>query len=284
MPRTLIGIVSFGNLAFTQLCVQSIRETVYELYDIFIVVGKPGDIKTVEWLNTEPLIKYKVHDKNMGFPYSLNDIYDYAWKENNYDNLIIAGNDTVAYPYCVDSLIRLANSSDYEVISATQYDVKQLTIEYPDVSKHFVGEKKIIKDFSQRPWDAFKNYSETLEIAEMKLFDIQNFCLYKKSIFDKIGYTDVGFYPAYFVDNDYARRIVISGVKCCSLVNARFFHFWSRTLHQETGGSNDKYFKNNNAYYRTKWGGDFGRETIAAPVYIGDRLLEEQIINSWRNK
>lgn len=283
MSKTLVGIVTFGNLEFTKLTVKSIRETSKSALDFFIVVGKPGDVDTVAWLTTtETDIKYKIHDKNMGFPYSLNDIYDYAWVHNNYDYLIISGNDVVAYPNCVDSLIYVADNYDYECISALQFDVKDLVSNFPDTRELFSTDNYIFTKFDETPWNNFTDHSHPVDIADMQLYDIQNMCLYKKSLFDKIGYTDVNFYPAYFVDNDYARRIVKSGLRCCTLRSARFFHFWSRTIHQEKGGSTNSHFKNNEKFYKQKWGGPFAQETIEAPVKIDERFLEEQIIDRWR--
>jgi len=281
MSNNLFAMCTFGNLDFTKLALESISQTSENQLDFFVVVGKPDDKSTMSWLESYS-IPYKYHNKNMGFPYSLNDIYDYAWKDNDYDNLIIAGNDIVAYPNCIDSLINLAENSEYEVISALQYDVKSLVAEYPDTRKYFGGSNYLFTNFSSKPWEVFTDYNKDLSIADMKLFDIQNLCLYKKSVFDKIGYTDVNFFPAYFVDNDYARRIVISGMKSCTLTSARFFHFWSRTIHQEKGGSSDKHFKNNQSYYRLKWGGDFGKETLTPSIKIDSRLLEEQVIDHWR--
>jgi len=282
MNDTLVGIVTYGNIEFTQLAVQSIRDTCKTPIDFYIVIGKPDDTQTIDWVQTQPDIKFKLHPKNMGFPYSLNDVYDYAWKDNNYKYLIVAGNDIVVYPNCIDGLIELANTTDYECISSLQYDVKDLIGEHPEVSRYFQGGNLAFYEFSSRPWDAFTGQTSETIVADMKLFDIQNCCLYKKSVFEKIGYTDVAFFPAYFIDNDYARRIVISGLKCCTLASARFFHFWSRTIHQGVGGTTDRQFKNNESYYRSKWGGNFGSETSTPPIYIGDRLLEEQIIDHWR--
>lgn len=283
MSKVLVGIVTFGNLEFTKLAVNSIRETSkYEL-DFFLVVGKPGDTQTIGWIVEQGNIHYKVHSSNLGFPASVNDIYDFAWKDNNYDYLILAGNDVVAYPNSVNSLIELADTSEYECISSLQYDVNNLIADFPESARYFTGDKHVFSDFNSRPWELFTDYSRDIKIEDMQLLDIQNMCLYKKAIFDNIGYTDVAFYPAYYVDNDYARRIVISGLKCCTLSSSRFFHFWSRTIHQGSGGSNDKYFRNNRAYYRTKWKGDFGEETSHPNILINTRDNEEQVIAHWRN-
>ena len=281
MGKTLVGFVTFGNLEFTKLAVNSVIETTGNEIDFFGVVGKPGDAETDDWL-CDMGINHTVHMENFGFPYSLNDIYDYAWVMNDYDNLIIMGNDIIVYPFAIDALINFANTTDYNVVSSLQYDVRDLVKEFPETAHLFLKDSMILTDFSSEPWKLFTNYGGKTEVADMKLFDIQNLCLYKKRVFDIIGYTDVNFYPAYYVDNDYARRIVIANLNHCSLVNARFFHFWSRTIHQETGGSNSSYFDNNRKYYRMKWGGNFGSETKNPGIIIDNRDYELDTISKWR--
>lgn len=283
MSKNLLAFVTFGGLKFSQLVLKGIKETVHNNYDVFVVVGKPGDRETRRWLELEK-IPHAIHEENMGFPFSVNDIYDYAWKYNSYDNLVLMGNDVIPYPYCIDSLINYANSTDYEVISALQYDVRDLINDHPEAAEVFSGSKLIAADLSSEPWRKFTDYSETPNVADMRLYDIQNLCLYKRSVFDKIGYTDVNFYPAYFIDNDYARRIVLSNMKCCSLVNARFFHFWSRTIHEGSGGSTDKQFENNRDYYKKKWGGLVGSERANPPLGIFSREQELETIKWWRDR
>jgi len=282
MHKILVGIGTFGNLQFTKMTIDSIKATSSYPLDFFVVIGKPNDNETLDYCVKND-ITCIVHNENLGFPYAVNDIYDYAWKSNDYDYLIITGNDIVAYPYAIDSLIKVADEYDYEVISGSQYDIRSLLQEHPEERQYFYGDALLFNDFSHKPWELFSGYSLEIAISDMALSDIQNFCLYKKSVFDKIGYTDVNFYPAYYIDNDYARRIVNSKIRCCTLRNARFFHFWSRTIYQETGGSNPHFFENNRKYYVTKWGGDFGSELYQAPTLIDSREGEKEKIQRWKN-
>jgi hypothetical protein len=119
MAENLFAFCTFGLLQFTKLAVESIRNTVKNEFDLFVVVGKPDDFETKQWLD-EQNISNIMHTENMGFPVALNDIYDYAWKTNNYKHLILLGNDVILYDYAGDSLINLANSSDYKIISAME--------------------------------------------------------------------------------------------------------------------------------------------------------------------
>lgn len=302
---TLIGIVSFGNLEFTKMAIESIEETVTESYMIYVVVGKPGDLETKEWLSSKGIF-HIVHEKNMGFPSSVNDIYDFAWKRNNFDNLVIMGNDVIALPYAIDSLIRVANTTEYIWISASEVDVRTFCFLRPEAKKYFSSGDFIFIDFSARPWKEFplEVSSEIFVNSDISLRDCHNLSIFKRDIFDRLGYIDVNFYPAYYEDNDFVRRAILEETikdRSSFLENAKYFHFWSRTIKQETGGSTDKFFRNNGKFYTTKWGDLFGDEIYTLPfngksyelssglflpsvINITSREDEEKIVDYWITK
>lgn len=300
MSKTLIGLCTYGLIDFTKLTVESMQKTVTHDVDYCIVVGKPGDYETISWALANN-INMIVHEQNYGFPRGLNDLYDYAWRMHDYDHLIISGPDVIVYPNTVDVLIDKAETSDWEWISSSQFDVKSLVSMYPEVGEYFHGPKLTFHDFYKaEPWMVHKDWDRPESVEPDVIKDVHNLCLYKKSVMDKIGYIDVGFYPAYYSDNDYARRGVNAGLKTCALGNSVYFHFWSRTLHQGSSASNDKYFNNNRKYYIMKWGNDFGKEKWTIPfdgidqvidgihypgsLNIDTRRYELEVINYWRNR
>ena len=297
--KTLIGICTFGLLDFVKLTIEAIKETVNSNYDICLIIGKPGDGDTTLWASSNN-IPHIVHNENYGFPKGLNDLYDYAWKDNNYDNLIISGPDVIAYPYAIDNMIKVAEISDYEWICAREVSVKSLCKNYPEIQPYFSGNNFIFNDFTSKPWEVFKGYSDELSYQPGGLSDVHNLALYTKSIVDKLGYIDTNFFPAYYSDNDYARRGVLTNIKSTTLDNTYYFHFWSRTIKQGSGGSTGDYFRKNRKYYVDKWGGDFGAEKFNIPfngkpyllggvqmppnVKIDNREYEQTAINYWKNK
>lgn len=288
MSKTLIGIVTYGNLSFTKLALRSIWETVNSPVDFFLVVGKPDDAETTDFLEKEGIPHVK-HDFNYGFPYSVNDIYDYAWKENDYDNVVIMGNDVVAYPYAIDSLIHVADTTDNSWVCSREYSVKALCKEYPKVERYFnIVNNHQFRDFNARPWEVAildsPNISPDVKTNGAGLSDVHNLALFKRDIFDAIGYIDVNFYPAYYEDNDYVRRAIRAGItKSCRVLNSIYFHFWSRTIHQGGGGaSHPGYFHENRTFYMRKWGGDFGNELFempfnGKPYFLGDVILQPEL-------
>lgn len=293
--KTLIGIVTFGNLDFTKLTINSIRETTRSPIDFFVVVGNTEDLSTEQWLLSQNIPHIR-HECNRGLPASINDLYDYAWQSNlGYDNLIIAGNDVVPYPDAIDALIREADSSEWEWLCSSQFDAQSLVARYPEARQYFEGSELKFTDFTAKPWQLHADV-RPYGIDPNSIKDVRNLTLFKRSVFDKIGYADPNFWPGgYFEDNDYCRRALLAAVKACGLHHSAYFHFWSRTINQgphATDGRRHAHFQLNEQFYRTKWGGPFGAERYALPfdggvavhpakVKIADRALEQQIIDFW---
>lgn len=308
--RTLIGFVTFGNLPFTQLCVRGIRETATRPYDLFGIVGQPDDRKTADWLASQG-VEHLHHSENVGFPASVNDLYDEAFVRGGYANLIIIGNDVVPYPGAIDHLIDHARESGHEWICASQFDAASLVARYPEARRYFAGEKLSFTDFTARPW-MLHEPARLAELAggadraieENVIKDVRNLCLFKRSVFDRLGYADANFWPGgYFEDNDYCRRAILEGVKACGLPRAAYFHFWSRTIHQGEGRpANDRHFGLNAKFYADKWGGAVGAErweqpfnglpfflppagpSLPGPRSIFTRDREAEIIAYWRKR
>lgn len=317
--KTLIGICTFGNLPFTQLTINSIRATTKAPIDFFVVVGKPDDTATSAWLSREA-IAHVMHRENLGFPAALNDLMDYAWRRpglphlcmtlkrmsdgplpfpeppplSGYDNLIIAGNDIVAYPGAVDALIEEAARGEWEWICSSQFDAKSLVARYPEAVPQFTGPNLNFEQWTMseergaqyytplvRPWELHSHEAERLVdhwvgaaeegrkasgyVQPDCIKDVRNLCLFRRSVFAKIGYADVNFWPGgYFEDNDACTRARKAGVKACGVAHSAYFHFWSRTIHQGEG-TTGRQFANNSLFYGMKWGGGFDAEKYDLP-------------------
>lgn len=298
MSKTLIGITAYGGLPFLEMAIRSVQETVTKDAHVFVIVAKPGDQEMSRFLSERQISNYD-HCENMGFPASVNDLYNFAFGEfGDYDNLIIVGNDVVAMPGAIDAMIECAEHEPYEMVCGSEFNAQFLVRRYPEARRYFQGENLIFSDFKARPWELHKERRQGIEPHQRK--DIRNFTLFKRSAFEKVGYADVNFWPnGYFEDNDMCRRCDLAGVSACGLAEAAFFHFVSRTIHQNEQRDHGGYFSRNSGAYVHKWGGSVGGERYEQPydgrgmwltpeiflkpeMRISSREQEPEIINYWR--
>ena len=289
--RLPVGIVTFGNLKYTKITYDSLLESTNIDLDIAIVVGKPNDTETINWAVENDISMASIHSKNKGFPASINDIYDYFWGGDSQLPLVILGNDIVVYPGAVDRLYTHHILNDADWVSATESFTPETFIEeYPSASKFFTSDFELDKYADFRfITDLYKRSieSDVHDLSGEKIIgDSHNMCLFSRKLFDTIGYIDVNFYPAYFEDNDYSRRAILSNkLKMVKLGYANYFHFWSRTIYEEgMKKTNDKYFPMNKKYYKRKWGGEPGKETEVGNVGIFTREREKIVLDFWRSR
>lgn len=83
-----------------------------------------------------------------------------------------------------------------------------------------------------------------------------------------VGAFDEKFYPAYFEDNDYYRRMNMYGYSIVTVEDATYDHVGSSTLKRYTPEQTEEHhkaFRKNQAYYTWKWGGPVGQETRTEP-------------------
>jgi len=92
--------------------------------------------------------------------------------------------------------------------------------------------------------------------------------LARKKLFDRIGWFDERFVPAYYEDNDFGYRMHLAEISRHT-VPSRYFHHMSATLKQyspEERRAHDAAFERNRSLYARKWGGLPGHETRSVPA------------------
>lgn len=84
-----------------------------------------------------------------------------------------------------------------------------------------------------------------------------------RKVFEKVGPLDENFYPAYYEDNDYHRRLALAGVPYIrsTFLNSEIYRR-SQTIAKDMGVIR---FSNNEDYYVRKWGGGPHQETFTKP-------------------
>jgi GT2 family glycosyltransferase len=272
MSHTMVGIVAYGGGDFLELGIRELWRSEGD-FSVLVIQAKPGDQDMEDRLFRLGMPRI-THSENQGFPASINDLYDAAFTKGDYDNLIIMGNDVVPMPGAIEAMINCADTTDYEMVCGSEFNAKFLTNQYPEARKFFHGENLIFTDWGARPWLLHHDGQTGVEPDTRK--DIRNLMLFKRSSFEKVGYDDVNFWPnGYFADNDYGRRCDLLDVKACGLKEAAFFHFTSRTIHQNEQRDHGRYFDQNRMFYEHKWGGSPGQEKYSTPFNGGHYRLGE---------
>jgi GT2 family glycosyltransferase len=271
--KVIISFVTFNNLKYTKLCLNSIKCS----YPYEILVIDNGSIDgTQEWLKTQNVTLIE-NGQNMGVPYCCNIMYDYAWK-NNKDNYLVAfANDMIFLPNTIDELVKGAEETPYSVISGdSRWSPYYLAVN-PDLRKYFKGGNRISLNASTMATWSPGDYYSLIESTGQEFVDIlikdlskdlpkhevlsmgdncwfvPGHRIYKYKYFETVGYWDVNFYPIYAVDFDHAVRAKIMNQKCYMLPSSVVFEFWSRTLYEGVVPVIDR---RRNDYLIDKWGGD----------------------------
>lgn len=275
MSKTLIGIVSYSGIAYLRLLLDEIERTATLPHDVLVVVAKPGDEQMKDMLRKrDDKLSFIIHERNWGFPASINDLYDAAFVTGDYDNLVCCGNDIVPMPGAIDAMIRTADETHYEMICGSEFNSRFLYDQYPEARQHFDGPNLIVKRsaFQSRVWELHKDFHQGVEPDTRK--DIRNFTLFKRSSFEKVGYDDINFWPnGYFADNDYGRRCDLLNISAAGLKEGGFFHWWSRTIMEGEKRDHGGLFERNATYYTHKWGSGPRSEPYQTPFNSGPYRL-----------
>ena len=268
MKEAIVAVPTVNNLKYLKRVVETINCSFpYEL----IVVDNGSTDNTFNWLE-EQGIKCIHHDKNFGVSYANNEVMDYAFSQGKL--LFMVHNDVLLHKDCLNNLYWGLIKTDFDLLYG--YELLSAQVR-PELLEEFNYD--FVVDYGGKTWR--ERQAETLTCeneSDVRKIKAINFTVraIKKSTFDKVGYFDVNYYPAYFEDNDYGLRCKLGGVKVGIITKAIFYHFWSRSIHE--GGAralNAKYFEKNRAHYIQKWGGRIGHETITEPNIKLFRTREE---------
>jgi GT2 family glycosyltransferase len=93
------------------------------------------------------------------------------------------------------------------------------------------------------------------------------FSVIQRATFEQIGYFDQNFFPAYFEDIDYGRRMELSGLPTYNVGPIDLNHIGSASHRADPAITEQHHrtFMLNSEYYRRKWGGDIGAECFGVP-------------------
>jgi len=104
-----------------------------------------------------------------------------------------------------------------------------------------------------------------------------SFFMQRKSLVDHVGLYDEVFWPGYFEDDDYRRRMLLSGFVPCRPKAARIKHIGGAT---STQFDRKTLFQSNLDRYVAKWGGQVGRERVSRPAnpIVREKMADAKMV------
>lgn len=240
---TLAVICPFVNLyEYINKMVASIRTK--EPY-LLVMIDNNSDKKNrfyLDYLKKREDCIYVENDMNLGVAASWNLGIIKALEYPSIKNFLIANNDIIFHPECINSLVENIEDPRYSLVSSL------------DVAKECETPSSIF---------VLPNEMKPYEVDEP---DFSCFMI-NRDTWNKIGAFDEKFYPAYFEDNDYHYRIRLAGTRGVKTSTALHYHYGSRTIKDNPdmeSVSNAMYLQNQD-YYVMKWGGKPGKEKYKTP-------------------
>lgn len=211
-----IVIPNYNGKKYLKECLDSIYNVHDTSYEV-IVIDNDSQDDTFEWLNQYNNLIFKQLDKNYGFSHAVNEGIQLA--QGKY--VLLLNNDTVIES---DFLGQLVNTMEQD----TQiFGVSSKMIAYHN--------RNIIDDagdeYNLLGWAKKRGDGQPVELftQPQQVFSAcAGAALYRKSIFDEIGYFDEKFF-AYMEDIDISYRANIYGYKNVYSPKAKVYHIGSAT-------------------------------------------------------
>ena len=238
MHFTSIVILTYNQLEYTKLCIESIRKfTPKDKYELIVVDNNSTD-ETVKWLKEQKDIKLILNSENLGVPKG----YNQGINVSKGDNILLLNNDVIVTPNWLYNL-------DYALWSNLEIGAVGCLSNY--VSNH----QKI--NVNYKDITSMLKFAEKFNIQDYEKYEIRDkligFCfLVKKEIVDKIGLLDEQFFPGNYEDDDYCKRILNVNYKLLLCKDTFVHHFGSISFINNNLNYN-KILKDNKIKFNNKW-------------------------------
>lgn len=236
--KTSIIILTFNKLEYTKKCVESIRKyTDSKTYEIIVVDNCSTD-GTPQWLLKQGDIVKILNNENLGFPKGCNQGLEIATG----DNLLLLNNDVIVTPNWLPNLIKaLYCSSKVGAVGP--------------VTNHASYGQKIDVDYESDegiiPFSRSYNVSDASKWK--KRLKLIGFCLlFKREVFEEVGYLDERFTPGNYEDDDYCIRIIRKGYELLVCEDTFIHHYGSMSFGKESETLKQLYLTNYSKF-KQKW-------------------------------
>jgi GT2 family glycosyltransferase len=242
-PQTSIVVVSYNNLVFTRMCLETLLCNTHEPSFEVIVVDNGSTDGSVEYLlelgARDPRVRPMVKPTNLGFAIAVN----LGLASARGSSLVILNNDVLMPPGWLKGLT--AHLQDWTVGM-----VGPLT-------NRASGETRIA--VHHRTYGEFLDYAATItgrRRAQRDVRALPMLCVaMSRSIFAEIGPLDPRYSVGMFEDDDYCARLRAAGYRLVCAEDVFVHHFGGASFGKlVTSGAFSAIFEENRRRYEEKWG------------------------------
>ena len=243
-PRISIIVVTYNNLDYTKLCLESIiKNTGYPNYEI-IVVDNASKKDTVEYIKAfgskHQNVKLKLNDENLGFARANNR----GFRESRGEYIVFLNNDTIVTPGWLHRLLQYLhqNPSTGMVGPVTNSigNEAKIDVSYNNLADINTYAAYRAKDYSGR---AFK-----IEVLALYC------CMISRELFESVGCLDERYRIGMFEDDDLAMKIKQKGLNLICAEDVFIYHFHGASLRKLSAEKYERIFTENKRRYEDKWG------------------------------
>lgn len=230
-----IIIPNYNGAKYLEPCLESIYAQDYLDYEIIIIDNHSTD-SDYKWLENYGEIKFKRLDQNYGFSRAVNEGIKMA--QGKY--VLLLNNDTVL---CKDFLSKMyqAMEKDEKIFSISSKMIQYYNKDLIDDA----GDEYTILGWAYKRGDGKSVHK--YEKQEQVFSSCAGAALYRKAVFEEIGYFDETFF-AYLEDVDVSYRGNIYGYKNIYLPAAKVYHIGSATSGSKYNSFKVKLAARNNIY------------------------------------
>ena len=240
-PKVSIIVVSFNNLEYLRLCIESIFE--YSNYPNFeVIVVDNGSVDgSAEYLNgkrEEGKIEAILNPQNLGFAKANNQGIEISSGEY----IILLNDDTVVTQDWISKFIKYLSLPGIGMVGPVTNEIgneAKIKIAYSSLEE-------------MRRWAMEYTLAHKGKYFEAKMLALFSIAL-RKSLFDEIGLLDERFEIGMFEDDDFSLRVKKAGYKTICAEDVFVHHFGKASFKKLRDEEYLRVFNKNKELFEKKW-------------------------------